>query len=230
MKKTIFIIVIALFAYKGSIAQDSTNLKNNNWSNEIGIDITGFIKQFVISTDQQYNYYTPIYLVNYRRLFKAGNIRSAIGGDYNNSDTKDINEEDKLKYKSYSIAALIGWEFEEKLSKRWKIFYGLDFRTFIFYEKDDVLYNEPEYTVAQERKNRSFGLAPLLGIKFQITNRLALFTETSFGFYFQNIEESRYFTTISNNTTYLPEDEKESTKRISGHFNQPLSLVISFKL
>ncbi len=136
MKKTIFIIVIALFAYMGSIAQDSTNIKNNDWSNEIGIDITGFIKQFVISTDQQYNNYTPIYLVNYRRLFKAGNIRSAIGGDYNNFDTKDINEEDKLKYKSYSIAALIGWEFEEKLSKRWKIFYGLDFRTFIFYEKE----------------------------------------------------------------------------------------------
>lgn len=229
MKKTILIIVIAVFTYLGSIAQDSTNLKNNDQLNEIGIDITGFIKQFVISTDQN-NYYTPIYLVNYRRLFKAGNIRFAIGGDYNNSDTKDINEEDKLKYKSYSIAALVGWEFEEKLSKRWKIFYGLDFRTFIFYEKDDVLYNEPEYTVAQERKNRSFGLAPLLGIKFQITNRIALLTETSFGFYFQNMEESRYYNSLSNNTTNLPEDEKESTKRISGHFNQPLSLVISFKL
>lgn len=229
MKKTILIIVIAVFTYLGSIAQDSTNLKNNDQLNEIGIDITGFIKQFVISTDQN-NYYAPIYLVNYRRLFKAGNIRFAIGGDYNNSDTKDINEQDKLKYKSYSIAALVGWEFEEKISKRWKIFYGLDFRTYIYYEKDDVLYNDAEYTVTHERKNRNFGLAPLLGIKFQINKRLALLTETSFGFYFQNAEESRYYNSLSNNTTYLPEDEKESTKRISGHFNQPLSLVISFKL
>lgn len=83
MKKTIFSILLAAWTISAT-AQDSTAIKapQKNYHNEFGLDATGFFRQFLSFNDQQFTsayLYSPTYYVTYRRYFKGGNIRFAIG-------------------------------------------------------------------------------------------------------------------------------------------------------
>ena len=214
-------------------AQDSTK-KSKIYRNEFGVDATGFIKQFLNFNQGQFggNYYMPTYYLTYRRHFKCGNIRFAIGGDFTNEDLQPAFEQDSNKYhrSSYSFDARIGWEFFSNLGKRWQVFYGIDFKPTYSYYKNDAPYWNGGYANGTESKTEIYGIAPLLGFRFKLNDRISLTTETSYSINFATSSGRRYYIPVTSQYPPIPDEVSPKTKKMYSNFSQPVSLVLTFNI
>ncbi len=232
MKKIISIIFFLAFVSVTS-AQDSSSVVKK-YHNEFGIDATGFMKQFIYISNSQYGgpYYTPTYYLTYRRHFRTGNIRFAIGMGYTYQDINSPFEEDKNEYNanSFQFDARIGWEFFEKLSKRWEAFYGLDFRPSYQHEKNDVQFWNGGYANGYERTTETYSVSPLLGFRFRLTDRLSLTTEASFSITHFESDSRNYFTPVTDQYPEMEDIDKPKTKAMYTSFSEPLFIIITFDI
>lgn len=227
-----FSVLFLTICIRNSFAQDTTG-RSNIYHNELGIDATGFVKQFVSFGYSEYpSDYNPTYYITYRRHLKCGNIRFAIGGDFENEDISPGFSADSNKYykKYYSYDTRLGWEFSNGLSKRWQVFYGLDFRPGYTYSKNDAPYWNGGYANGSESKTQTYAFAPLLGFRFKINDRLSLTTETSFSVIFSQNTTRRYYIPVTSQYPAIPDVVKPKTKSIYSSFSQPLSLIFTFEI
>lgn len=228
MKKSILILLLSSGVIITRAQESSTNEKN--YKNEFGIDVTGFVKQF-INYNSNSTYYSPTYYLSYRRYFKSGNIRFAIGGNYLKGDNNTgINDQNQYKNISYSFNARIGWEFVNEISKRWQVFYGLDFRPEYSYTKNDMVYQNAGYANGSEIKSEIYGLAPLLGFRFKLTNRLSLLTESNFSINYQKNRQRVYYTPVSSAYPVIANPGSKKTEKIFTSFGQALSIYFVFTI
>jgi hypothetical protein len=231
MKKallTILTTVIIMTAF----AQDTTK-KVKVYHNEFGIDATSFIKQFFdFNTSAFGNEYTPTYYLTYRRHFKYGNIRFAIGGSFSNYNQPDeyTGDTNKYYYHSYSVNARIGWEFINELSKYWQVFYGIDFCPSYSYIKNDGQYFNAGYANGYEDKSQIYGVAPLLGFRFRLSKRLSISTETSFTLNWEKDSSKNYYTPVSSQYPSIPTVINPKTKKTYSSYAQPISLFFTFDI
>jgi len=231
MKKIFTIVFIGLLFF--SQAQDSAQVKV--YRNEFGLDATGFLKQVLnFSQQQQFStYYFPTYYLTYRRYFKCGNLRAAVGYDLLDAETPTGNPQDANKYRhvSHSVDSRIGWEFASELSKRWQVFYGLDLRPAYTYDKNDCRYSNGGYANGIETRTQIYSIAPLLGFRFRLGSRLSILTEASFSVNVQKNQERIYYTpTSSSSYPSKPDEPKTTTQKMFTSFGQPLSVFIVFAI
>jgi hypothetical protein len=224
---SIILITTTLFTF----AQDSTN-KFKIYHNEFGIDATGFAKQFLNFNPSTSggSYYFPTYYLTYRRLFRCGNIRFAAGGDFANSESLPVPPDSNVSHSnSYSIDARLGWEFFSNIHKRFQIFYGVDFKPSYTYSKNDGSFSNGGYANGTENKTQIYGIAPLLGFRFKLTNRLSVTTEASYSINFSSYSGRRYFTPLSSQPP-MPDVVTPKIKRIYSNFSQPVSVILTFNI
>lgn len=230
MKKILLSGALALSTL-GAFAQEVTD-PFVTYHNEFGLDATGFLRQF-FNVDNNLNgsNYYPTYYLTYRRKFAKGNIRFAFGGSYANTDQPSPYPNDKNKYGStaYGLDLRIGWEFKTEISKRWQAFYGLDFRPSFFSQKNDAPYFNGGYANGMESKGQNYGFAPVLGLRFKLTNRLSILTEASLSMNFQKVTNRQYFISPNNQEPVPPEQKTEQTRMYTS-FNQPLAVFITFDI
>ncbi|OFX36850.1 MAG: hypothetical protein A2X08_14550 [Bacteroidetes bacterium GWA2_32_17] len=231
MKKTIFTFFLSI-GILTVLAQDTT-MKSKVYRNEFGIDATGFVKQFLNVNQSEFsNYYSPTYYLTYRRHFKCGNLRFAIGGAIESQDLAPAFTGDSNKYhrNSYSIDTRLGWEFSNDLSKRWQVFYGLDFRPSYSYSKNDAPYWNGGYANGSESKSQIYAVAPLLGFRIKINNRLSLSTETSLSFNFSQSSSRRYYIPVTSQYPPIPDVVTPKTKSFYSSFSQPVFIILTFDI
>jgi hypothetical protein len=229
--KRYLIALVFTFVTVTVFAQDTIPPKV--YRNEFGIDATGFIKQFLnFSNDEFPVFYSETYYLTYRRHLKSGNIRAAVGGGFADYDipTPFAGDSNIYHFKSYNIDYRVGWEFTNELSKRWQVFYGADFRHSLMYTKNDAPFWNGGYANGSESKVQSFGLAPLLGIRFRINNRISLSTETSFSINLEQAESRRYYLPVTSQYPPLTDQMTPKSNRIISRFNAPLSLFFTFDI
>lgn len=230
MKKTYLTILMAVIFF-AAFAQENTD-QVKVYKNEFGIDATGFLKQIInFDPTQSYPDYSPNYYLTYRRHFKSGNIRFAVGGSFSNISTpSDLATGPKYFYdNTYSFCSRIGWEFFNDLSKHWQVFYGLDFIPSFYHQKTDKDYTSGGYAKGSENKNQGYGIAPVLGFKFKLTNRLSIMTEINYSLVYLQSEHRNYYTPLLDSSPALP-DEKTKSKNVFGSFSQPFSLFLLFDI
>jgi hypothetical protein len=230
MKKIILAIILGSLILTAS-GQDTT--KTKFYRTELGIDATGFIKQFLnFGTTQYPEYYNPTYFITYRCHFKVGNIRFAVGGNYSDHDINPISDLDsnKYHYRSYSFDTRIGWEFITKLSKRWQVFYGLDFKPSYTYTKNDATCWNGGYSNGNENNSTNYGFSPLLGFRFNVTKRICISTEANFTILLRQTESRKYYIPVTSTNPPKPDVKSPTYKEITTSFNQPLSLFFTFDL
>ena len=230
MKHYILTVILATTILT-TFSQDST--KTKVYHNEFGIDGTAFIKQFFNFNSGQFpDQYSATYYLTYRRHFKCGNIRFAIGGSYADYDLTSgwSLDSNKYHYNSYSFSSRIGWEFFSNLSKRWQTFYGLDFRPTISHTKNDAPYWNGGYANGYESNSQIYSIAPLLGFRFRLNNRLSISTETSFSINWQVDSNRKYFIPQTSSYTPLPDIVSPKTKKLVTGFSQPISLFLTFDI
>lgn len=230
MKYVFLFLCIGVFA-TSLVGQDAPK----EYRNEFGLDGTGFIRSFLSFNEESaiYGNYEPIYYLSYRRKFKPGNIRFAIGGAYEQMDLPGSgSQSDSLMFvrNSYSIDFRIGWEFTNELSSRWQVYYGLDFRTSFSHSYNEARYYSGGYANGTESDNQILGIAPLLGFRFRITDRISLLTEANFSLNWAKTENRDFFTPVNSTYPELPDEVDPTTNSVYTSFRQPLSIFFVFDI
>jgi hypothetical protein len=202
--------------------------------NELGLDMTPFIKFYLDFSDYGSGYYPANYFLTYRHYFKKGNLRSGLGGNYNYSQTPSPYNGDslKIKYESRqkSFEFRIGYEFFQNLSKHWQVYYGADVIAGYYYLKNDAPFWNGGYANGTENETQAIGLAPVLGVRFKISNRLSLLTEANFLVQYSQRSSSRYYLPVTSAFPPKANDPKTTTKSIGTTFNSPIALILTLNI
>lgn len=225
-----FILFLLMGVFTTSVVGQETP---KEYKNEFGLDGTGFIRSFLNVNIESATYanYQPIYYLSYRRKFKPGNIRFAIGGAYEQQDIPGFQPDSMMFARnSYSIDLRIGWEFTNELSNKWQVFYGLDFRTSFSHSYNEARYYSGGYANGTESDHQILGIAPLLGFRFRITDRISLLTEASFSLNWTKSESRDFFTPVNSTYPELPDEEDPTTNSVYTSFRQPFSIFFVFDI
>lgn len=224
MKRALILIALSALAYMCAAQSgwpDTTFRRHS-----IGVDVTAFLWRYVGHSDNSSA--SAPYWVSYRYRFNSKwNLRTAIGGDIQ-QETKpgfvnDIREE------SSEFNFRVGVERAQELAKRWQIFYGLDVRTaFTHYSNDRMPDAPPGYIKKTRIDGHSLGPAVLFGLRYKITPRFSILTETSVAMMFAKEKEEtsqRLEGGIQTSPSYYGE-----TTRLQTQFSPPLSVTATFAL
>jgi hypothetical protein len=233
MTKTILLFLSTL-SYQLGMTQNS-HQKNDSFSyhrHELGLDGTNFIKQF-LTLNNQSQAYNPKYYLTYRFHFKnESNLRAAIGGTYRKENTKSPNSSDPNRAQDFekSLDFRIGYELNKKLSRRWNVFYGLDLRSSVSHLKNDATGQINGYQRGTKTDIKQTGVAPLLGFKLEINNRVSLTTEASLVINYHEEFSYFYYKPLFNGVPTRPDDNKKDTYNWYSSFNQPLFIILVIDL
>lgn len=226
MRSRIVLCTAILAMTFGLRGQDTLPVKK--YRHEFGLDFTPFLKFYVDFSQNGYNY-QPAYYLTYRYHFKKSNIRAAIGGNFSTRDISSPFSTDTHTYtdKAYSYNFRIGYEFFENLSRRWQVYYGLDFRPGYSYEKNDAPYWNGGYANGSENQSANYGIAPVLGLRFKPAKRIGIITEASFQYTISRGSSQRYYIPVNSSYPALPNDPVQKSKSAFTSFSFPLAIVVT---
>lgn len=201
------------------------------FKNEFGIDATGTLRFFTQFQNSSDYLYSPTYYLTYRRIFERGNIRFGIGGNASNQERPSpFGDSSIYNYKESSIDTRFGWEFNSNLTKKWQVFYGLDFRFSFGNIKNESAFFNGGYSYGFESHFTSIGIAPILGFRFKINNRISLLTETNFSVNFSKFYNNRDFYIPLAGYPEIPDKTTPDTKSFYTQFSQPISIFFVFNI
>jgi hypothetical protein len=195
--------VLALSLY----AQDSTAL-NNKFKMEVLFNVSDAVARGTGNSNTTTFLTDPILLgvkvkrENSENAFRWGTNFYFIGGD------EFINSFQRIsKNEYYSMA--IGVERRKDIGRTLQYFYGVDARYHSIKSVSQIFFiNSQQQTISAVQNGP--GIAPVLGFRWQINNRMALFTEGSISLDF--INNYRYLSESGQNKQVL-EDKLEFTIR-----------------
>lgn len=206
MKNTMIFALIILSSFSNLFSQDSI-VNNKNYKNEIGMDMNTFVRQ-VLNFGSQ-TYVSPnTYLITYKRLIKEKNsIRFGLGGNYETQkDTGGYNSNTNQTYKNEYFNARIGFEQQNNLGKYFIYYYGLDVLGGCNYNLSHN-FTTSSGTPDVISKTFSIGIGPLLGLKFKITQRIYISTESNIYYlYSKQVRDYKYKNSPDKNKKELHED------------------------
>ncbi|HNR55571.1 MAG TPA: hypothetical protein PKJ19_10405 [Flavobacteriales bacterium] len=194
---TIALIAVGTFHGQGFAPMDTTVR-----TNELSVDVTGFIRQFVPSSSDAPgipNYYLPTYLLAYKHGRGVGALRLGMGGEYAlRSDTGGYNSNTDFTNYEWRFYFRAGWERRWSLSNRWSCYAGIDG---LFGTGRGLSHNITTHAGRPDVHStfKSFGAGPVLGIQFHLNRRVALYTESSLYWIYQ--ETGQHYS--------YPEDEND---------------------
>ena len=110
------------------------------------------------------------------------------------------------------------------------MYYGIDFRPGFEYSKNDAPYWNGGYANGNESKSHIYSLAPLVGFRLKLNDRLSISTEADFTINWQESSTKKYYIPVSGQFPPLPDDPVVKTKRFYSYFNAPVILFITFDI
>ncbi len=207
--------------------------ERKEYKNEFGLDATGFIRSILnFNIDPTFQMpYAPTYYLSYRRKFKPGNIRFAIGGSYGREDVPSVHSDTTMFQRNHSaINIRLGWEFTTELSKRWQAYYGLDLRATFTHSYNEVQFYNAGYANGRENRNEILGVAPLLGFRFRINDRISILAEGSFSLNWAKADRRDFFTPVNDTYPEKPDKNPPTIRSTYTLFAQPLSIFFVFDI
>ncbi len=222
MKKILSLSAL-LCLFIGVSAQPDSLFHGNTlrFQGQIGFDASSFLKQFVVLNSTT----APVSPFSFNGKFLTGwnqfpslLIGPRVGFGYstthNYSNTEQQNNERSDDSKTRS--ARVGLEVQQLISKRWIVYYGLDYinetsSTSTVSTSPSFNPNPPfePITVRTEiaSNEKTFGYGPVLGLQFNINKWICLGTETAF---YTTQTKGGSKTTSSNPNNTVPETFTDS--------------------
>lgn len=233
--KTLNLTFAIIFISFVGLAQDKTKQDSELYANEIGVDITGLIKEFTYFNQPNVgNNYSPIYYITYRHKFSKGNIRLGLGGMFNDraiANPNNINFQNRST--NAAVDLRIGYEFVTNLGKRSQLYYGIDFRPGFSTFKSKVHSSSSPTTSSYDWVNETqmtYGIAPILGYRFRITNRISFTTELSLTAYFSQKNRKDTQEIVEPESYKFPTVKQPTLNSAGVNFQQPVSITVTFDL
>jgi hypothetical protein len=234
LKKTVIVFAFLIGIVTHSPCQDTLKASPPKLRiNEVGLDITPFIKFYANFSGNSGDVYRPVYYLTYRHYFKKLNIRAAAGGNYLSEETPssyDINEGKMYLRDEKTLEFRIGVESFQTLGKRWQLFYGIDVRSIQYQYYNEAAFFNAGYAHGQEYTIDGTGMAPLLGIRFRFNDRISLLTESSWMIEYSVNKFDRFYAPIDPSLPPLESEKQQSHKIIRTVFTHPVSLVLAITL
>lgn len=231
MKKNKLLILLFCFLFlaQNALSQNDTSKINRN---EFGLDATGTIRFFTKFQNTSDYSYTPTYYLTYRRYFDKGNIRFGIGGEVSDIEqSSPFGDSAIYNRTSNSLDTRLGWEFKSDLSKRWQVFYGLDLRFSVRDFRNESSFFNGGYAYGFESNSKTYGIAPVLGFRFKLNDRISLLTEANFNFNLSKYKNKDFYTVIpGSGSPELPDEVAPNTRSIYTSFSQPLAVYFVFNI
>lgn len=221
--KKLLVAICMILSFQSMNAQE---VEPKTFNGEIGFDATSLVGRFFNVSD--FGFFVdnrqPTYFIYYRQHVGDMRIRATAGGDYlqNDSETND---------NAWSYNYKIGAEFINDLSKRFQLIYGLDIAG-----GDMKSYREFEYAsqylMAYNDELSYLGIAPFLGLRFKINERISLITEMSTMFRIEEVKDQiTVLETLVPSPTTEPFDERNDVyNQTRVLYSAPDFLVLSFML
>ncbi len=176
MKKILFLLFVSLIFAGQIAAQDDDYTKTSQLKHEIGINATAFVKQILSFGDTATASNNSPYLITYKMITNSSiALRFGFGGRYNRQKESFEGFEDSAVLTNSAFDVRIGAEWQKSIAKRWKTSIGLDFITNSILEKRVI--DTGFDVVTFEEKSFSLGGGPVLGIYFNINDKISLYTE-----------------------------------------------------
>ncbi len=161
MKNRIIVVLLCFF----SVSASGQSLVADSLQHQIEVNATAFITQlFNLSGNSSFG--GGDYIFSYKKRRGKSQFRFGFGGDFS------VKEADEGSDSTFGLRLRVGKEGYTDFGKRWRVFYGGDFKTnlsFTSFGNTDI-----SRTVA------AIGGGPVCGIRFQINRRLYLSTEASY--------------------------------------------------
>ena len=239
MKKLMIIMIVAIIGFSAH-SQDIP--KSTTGNNEIGINLSNLlIRFFNLKTADTTKYYEPDFMLNYKRYFKHFAIRVGAGFDiYNHKDKVSsifylgnnnyLDTTINLKSYSTSYKFALGIEQNYSLGKKWKLFYGLDLIYFNTSGKNQTFnnYSSNGELIYSINKSSMFGPSLFAGIRFDITDKFSIYTESTYWFYYKKATSNNSYLLFSTPSNYTP-DQNSSISGVYSYFTNPISIHCSMR-
>jgi hypothetical protein len=160
---------------------------------QVGVNASDFIRQYLVFNSNNLNLTPSPYDLNVKLFQNKWNIkpntrlglRMGLGYRFNESSNTQNNSSSDFKTREESMAYRLGFEFQQDLSKRFTVFYGLDYR-----RSKGKNFTENKFnnglgvieTSTNEQSSKTRGAQIAFGVQFKITNYLNINTEALFGY------------------------------------------------
>ncbi len=148
---------------------------DKSFTTQIGTDVSPLFRSLLRPNSNANDLLNAPYVFILKSIKNSRAFRFGIGGDIRR-EISDDNSDDKIIQNSLRIR--MGFEKQKKVSERWHINTGIDLN-FSASKFDDSINNN------FNNQSKSYGVAPLLGIQFQLTPHLFLQTEASFNIFYR---------------------------------------------
>ena len=169
-----------------------TPIQENPKLVQVGVNASDFIRQYLVFNSNNLNLTPSPYDLNVKLFQNKLNIkpntrlglRLGLGYVFNENSNTQNNSSSNFITKSEGINYRLGFEFQQDLSKRFTVFYGLDYRRGKNknYTENTFDNNGVKETNSNENSNKSRGAQLAFGVQFKITNYLNINTEALFGY------------------------------------------------
>ena len=221
------LLPVPLFLAMTTNAQEEPK-KERKLNDEIGLDVTYFVKQFLAPSSGGPVSANPYYLT-YRHLFKKLNVRVGVGATHWSDGGTSLYPESPWYNKTHTtIAARLGIEQPLRLSDRWQMFYGVDVVYGWTHDNEDPSSWNASFYTGWDLEEESFGPSAVAGIRYYVSPRLSLLTEAAWTYLVKNSTESLSYTSLDG--TEMPPDIKATTRETRTDFRLPLFLVVAVTL
>lgn len=171
MKSTLAILLLTICSFAQLIAQDGT-IPSDQKKTLIGINVTTTLAGFFNAGGQNVPkdpYLFSLKLFRDKKTWRFGaNFKVDLSKeDFQIGNIREVKESEFLMR--------VGWEWQQTISKRFALYYGVDAVGSFFQEKSSF-----EFFSDLDSKTNTFGLGagPFLGAYFKINERIWLSTET----------------------------------------------------
>lgn len=184
MKKSTTLFLLLLAAAAAFSQNDSLALRR-----QFGFDAAGFFDRYLIFGSGGGATSTPFYL-SFKKMKDGKITRMGLGADLSvkESGTTGVNSTHRVHFR-------VGGERFHDFGKRWRAFYGTDFR---------LLFGFTGIGNTGNNATQVFlGPAPLFGLQFRLNERLSLATETAYQV-FLSLEDSGGNTRLGFLTSFSP--------------------------
>ena len=199
-------------------------LSGQNNQNELSLNVSRFASQFLSFNDNLAA--NGPYLFAFKSIDTSTNkgFRCALGLDLTTRKIVD-DPDDKTTLSSVNFDFRVGYEKRFAIGKKWQWFTGIDFISGISTSKNKVDSGFEQVTIKET--SWEVGTGPILGVIFNINDRLSLWTESSFYLQYGETRDRTEFSSSPGTPGNIPE-----TKISSFNWNllAPTQIYFGFKI
>lgn len=210
-----------LVALPGSISTSKAQDKKN----QFGLNVTAFVKQYLVLNSQSFDNNVP-YLLTYRRFGKNFNLRAGLAASSSYNRRDDMSSFQFIYTDNRSTNLRIGIDRTYAMTKKWNLYYGLDLFGANTMTKQETKPKSPSPFANEfkyRNKTQTIGLSPNLTVEFMLNNRLSIFTETNLSIAWS------HFTEKSESPSFPNSSQTGWSNFGSTTINLPLSVFCAFR-